>query len=325
MRLGKQLTLGNGLASLAVVACIAAAVFSYRAHVIAEGAEETNRKALAALRQDIDRIEGRLVSMAGSRTESGGPASGDAGKAAGTLLEDVSSGVDESGEVSLETSQREELMRLRRIVESTGLEELAESGEVDLTFLRDMSDRRSRMMAMGSARRGLSERNEERHAADAEFYGDELRSLYEKARMRRRGNVDDGEREAAFNELLDAYPDSYAAASLIADRALVASFQQDTESVEEYYDMLISNGNEDSRSVLTSMGTEAMPAIELYLARQYIQEGRSDDAEELLDSLDRDYADSMIFSGRRGARHGRPFQPVSQIVERLRAMSEEGE
>ena len=108
--------------------------------------------------------------------------------------------------------------------------------------------------------------NQAQHDMDLETYGEQLRTLYQKARLRRGDNTADKEREAAFNAILENYPDSYAAASLIAERALAASFQKDTETVEKYYDMLARQSDDRYRNVISGMGTEAVPAIEVYLA-----------------------------------------------------------
>jgi hypothetical protein len=254
---------------------------------------------------------GAYDAAASGRTKTSGPSSKD------MLKDRVTPGSAEAID-----AYGDELMRLKEIIDATGLGQLAEEGGVDLAFLKEMSARRSRMMGMASSRRELMERNSEMHLADEEAYGAELLSLYETAQFKRGGKADAKAQEAAFNEILDRYPDSYAAASLIAERALLASVKRDSEALEGYHDMLDSYDNEDLRNVVTNRGAEAMPAIKAGLARIYIQEGRTEDAAEVLDSLELSYGDSTIFTGRGGGRRGPPFQPVSQVVQELRAINE---
>ena len=74
-------------------------------------------------------------------------------------------------------------------------------------------------------------------------------------------------------------------------------------------------GNENFSDVITDRGIEAMPNIEYYLARQYIREGRSEDARALIESLENNYPESLLFIRRRGK--GLTWQPVSRQVSNL--------
>jgi len=320
MKFGKYFTFSNCLAVISAGICVAAVTYSYRSQAIVKRAEDTFAETLKALQQDIGRIESKLASVSANGYSAGRsapvkkfPAASISGGASATEAGD-------SGVADILRSQQDEIVRLKEIIDATGLDQLSEYGDLDLTVLKELSQRRSRMMEMVSSRQANMEKNTQRHNEDDAFYGGELGSLYEKARIRFNRNSDEKEREAAFNEIIQEYPDSYATASLLAERALEATAKQDTESVEKYYHMLLDSGNEAARDVIAGQGIEAMPMIETYLARQYIRDGRTQDAKEMIDSLDENYANSMVFLGRGqgGRRGGPPAQPVYRVVEQLR-------
>ena len=157
------------------------------------------------------------------------------------------------------------------------------------------------------------ERNREYHNSDSSRYGEELNALYERARLRRRGGTSRQERDGAFAELISKYPEAYATGMAISERALISGFRAQTSEVEKYYDML--RDHEHFSHIVTDRGVEAMPNIEYYLARQYIRQGNSDDARALIESLEKNYADSLLFTRRAGS--GPRWQPVSQVVANL--------
>ena len=59
-----------------------------------------------------------------------------------------------------------------------------------------------------------------------------------------------------------------------------------------------------------------MPNIEYFLARQYHRQGDNDNAMALIESLEKNYPDSLLFTKRFG--RGQRWQPVSQEVVNLR-------
>jgi len=113
--------------------------------------------------------------------------------------------------------------------------------------------------------------------------------------------------------MLAKYPDAYATGMVIAERALRSAFRRDTVEMEKYYKML--RENESFSNVVTDRGIEAIPNVEYYLANQYVREGRSGDAHLMLESLEKNYPESLLFVRRRG--RGLTWQPVSQVVPRL--------
>jgi hypothetical protein len=114
------------------------------------------------------------------------------------------------------------------------------------------------------------------------------------------------------------YPDANATGMAIAERALFSGFRNNTSDVEKYYDLL--RRNENFLNVVTDRGVEAMPNIEFYLARQYLRQGNTDNALALLESLEKNYPDSRLFTGRFGG--SQRWQPASQVIPSLRQEAE---
>ena len=191
---------------------------------------------------------------------------------------------------------------------------------MDPTILLEIYDEYADRKQADQRREQQLENNRDFHKADADEYGEELMALYERARLRRGGGTDRQERDGAFAELIAKYPEAYATGMAIAERALVSGFRRNTAEVEKYHDML--RENENFSHIVTDRGIEAMPNVEYYLARQYLRQGSSDDALALIESLERNYPDSLLFTRRSGS--GRRWQPASQVVGNLRREVELG-
>jgi len=120
-------------------------------------------------------------------------------------------------------------------------------------------------------------------------------------------------REKAFEEMLEKYPNAYATAKVIAERAVRSAFRRNTTAVEEYYNLL--NQNNKFSTVTTDRGMEVLPNIEHYLAQQYLRDGRVEDARVLRDSLELNFSDSYILTREPGS--GWKWLPVSQVLSKL--------
>lgn len=210
------------------------------------------------------------------------------------------------------TLMDDSLARLETIVDSTGLEGVATNRMYDPTLLQEMVLEHAERKMIEDTRERLRTVHEEHVAADKEEYGAEVAELYEKARFRRRGN--DEEREKAFQELVDDYPDAYATGMVIAERAIGNGFRGNTEEVEKYYSQL--KGNEKYVSAVTEWGMEAVPAIQSYLARQYIDNGRIDDARDIIDEMKENSANSLVFRIG-GRRRGERFETADKVISDL--------
>jgi tetratricopeptide (TPR) repeat protein len=285
----------------------AALFFSYNAYRSSIVVERDYRQSLGRLEQEIAELKAQLAAIQVRAENYSTPIIPKTGNAV-TL---------KSADDPL-VSQRAAVRRLEKIVESTGLEQLAANDNMDPTVFSEMyaeyADRRQTVLQQEQ----LLQINTELHKTDEDRYGPELMALYERARLRRRGDVDRQASDQAFAELLAKYPDAYATGMSIAERAMFSGFRRNTSEVEKYYDML--RQNENFLNVVTDRGVEAMPNIEYYLARQYLRQGNTDNALALVESLEKNYPDSRLFTGRFGS--DRRWQPVSQVIPSLRQEAE---
>lgn len=165
---------------------------------------------------------------------------------------------------------------------------------------------------VSSHRKDLLNRNAALHQADREKYGDQAGALFYASRFNPSGGGAGAEAsEAAFSQLLTEYPEANATGMAIGERALESALKANTVAAEEYYKML--TANENFSSVVTDQGIEVMPALQGYLAYQYIQQGRFNEVETLLDSLESNYGDGlMAVPGQRGEAEWRPVSEVSR-------------
>lgn len=283
--------------------------FGYSAYTSSKGLAKNYGQTLGQLQQEIAGLKAQLAALQvrAQTEEDSTPTISKSGNAAAAKS---------NGESPV--TQREAVRRLEKIVESTGLEQLAANEDMDPSLLSEMyaefADRRQTAMQHEQ----LLGINAQFHKADEDRYGPELMALYEQARLRRRGDPNRQESDRAFAELLAKYPEAYATGMAIAERALISGFRRDTSEVEKYYDML--RQNENFSNVVTDRGVEAMPNIEYYLARQYLREGSIDSALTLIESLEKNYPDSRLFTRRFGSRQR--WQPASQVVPSLRQEAE---
>jgi hypothetical protein len=140
----------------------------------------------------------------------------------------------------------------------------------------------------------LIERKLARQKADVDKHGRAILDLARKAI----GSGPEG--DTAYNKLLSDYADTSVAGSAIAERALTAAIDLNTEDVEKYYNQLVSNTN--YKDSVTEQGIEATPALQGYLARQYISTGRFEEANSLIESLSSEYGSQYVPEKGEGSR-----------------------
>ncbi len=285
-----------------VIFC-AGAFFGYRAYVASFRAEKKYKQSLGELERQVKQLKAQLAALQNQKEDN--PGQNYSGTIKATPIPKKRDAVVEG---------REALRRLETIVESTGLEQLAENRDMDPTILSEIYEEYTGRKQVVQRQEQQLEINEGFHKADADQYGQELIILYEQARLRRRGDADREKSDSAFAELLAKYPEAYATGMAIAERAFYSGFRRDTAEVEKYYDML--SENEKFSHIVTDRGVEAMPNIEYYLARQYIRQGDGESALTLIESLETNYPDSLLFA--RGSGRGRRWQPVAQLISGLR-------
>jgi len=289
-----------------VIIC-AALFFSYGAYVASNRAEKNFRQSFGELEQDVNSLKAQFAALR-NRT----------GDNSVRRYSKTGIAVPERGQKDTPVKEHLAIRRLEKIIASTGLEQLAENQNMDPTILSELYDEYADRKQVTQSRELQLEKNGDFHRADAEQYGEELMSLYERARLRRGGGDDRQASDSAFAELLVKYPAAYATGMAIAERAFVSSFRRNTTEVGKYYDML--RDNENFSDIVTDRGVEAMPNIEYYLARQHLRQGNNDDAMALIQSLEMNYPDSLLFTRRSGT--GRRWQPVTQVIGNLRREAE---
>jgi hypothetical protein len=167
---------------------------------------------------------------------------------------------------------------------------------------------------VASYRKELIERNAQLHQADRAIYGDEIAELYQAARTAPTSSAASESSNAAMNKLLTDYPQSNTTAILLSEKALQAASRADTAAAQQYYTTL--SANENFSAVVTDSGVEAQPALQSYLAYQYIQQNRIEDANALLDSLEKNYSSSMLTTP--GPQGQAQYRSVGELVKALR-------
>jgi tetratricopeptide (TPR) repeat protein len=299
------------LAGLEVVLFLVLIYMGYRLTVLAGENRAFQTTRLAIFENRLSGVEKRLETLT-TALEDREPAARLRSRAAifppakESLAEQVRAGV---------SANRAELETIREIMASTGLDRLAAGGGIDPEVLSGMYSEYAERRRASDSRQTLMERNESQHRQDRYLFDEYLDELYNRARIRggKGGDIDD--REAAFVEMLDKYPDAYATAMVIAEHAFAAMWSRDEAGVENYHAMLQEQSGGVAATVVTDRGIEALPNIELYLARRYLREGRNEEAVALIESLQDNYAESLVFTGGRGRE--RRWATVAEAVDRI--------
>ena len=301
----KYIFLGAAICSILI--SVVAVLFSYRLYTDAQKSNSAHQHSLQTMQAKVDILESRLAELQGQNTGS-----------------TIAQGESESRPIIVHTSrgpdpkQQAALKRLEQIVDTTGLDKLAESENVDPDRLQKMIDEYAYREQIDDHRQRMVEVNQQLHRSDEDNFDAELDSLYQVARRRGRGDADAEERDKAFNAMLENYPDAFATGMVIAERALAAAFRQKPAELENYYNLL--SANENFGNIVTDRGLEAVPNIQYYLARQYINEGRTEEAKALIDKIEQDHAGSYLDIRRSGRRRnwvtaGEATQGLRQQIE----------
>lgn len=305
MNMDNSLKISICVGLFAVVICAITAIYSYRAYDLSRQVEKAHEQSLDILHQNVARLEAALADinskLAAAKDQTDGATADPNSKSSLTR---------NSQPVG---SQRQTLKQMEQILDATGLARLAENENIDPAILQQMYDEYAQRNQMTVYRQQLMQKNAEHLDADRINYGEDLMSLYELARLRRGSDVDRETREKAFEEMVEKYPDTYATARVIGERAVRSAFRRNTAAVEEYYDML--RQNDKFATVTTERGMEVMPNVEHYLAQQYLRDGRMEDVRVLRDSLELNFSGSYILTRDPGS--GWKWLPVSQVVSKL--------
>ena len=300
--------------------CAVALAVGYRAYTAAHDARRDYQRDIASVRDELGGIKAQIGALSNALVAA-------ARKPTSTIVSSSggwSSGKDDMTDslMALET----DLSDIRKTLNKTGLESVA-TNDVDQAALHDIIGEYAERKMVEIRREQLGKLLTTQSAADIEKYGAELTNLYASARGnwgRNRGGGDDQQRDAALKDLQQKFPDAYATAKAVGDRAVSAMFSQNTEQVEQYYKQL--GDMKQASSVVNDWGMQTMPAVEYYLASKYIEQNRSSDAEKLLSSLEKNYPDALIPSMMTGGRgrggfggdHGPHLATVSSATSALR-------
>ena len=179
--------------------------------------------------------------------------------------------------------------------------QLDEIADIDPNVILELHDERVRKNEIDSELEYLREISGEQRQLDKNKYDEEINELYRKTLPRRfGGNLSEEERMNALNELLEKYPDSYAAAKAVSSKAIESVFRNDIGKAEEYYDMLIDVQSKKADRVVLDSGFEAVPTVEHTLAYAYYRSGQIEDVKTMVKSLEENYSDSLFRVRSRG-------------------------
>jgi len=195
-----------------------------------------------------------------------------------------------------------QLDRLQRLVRASGLDYAAPAwgsypegpGPIFEQLGREAADR----VRFETRREELTQQAAEIRDKDYLRYGPEgyreLEELYRSARPGRGAETDEqrGARTQALNRMIDEFPDAYETGVAIAEQALREALDGNTEEVESHLQTLLETS--PHRNIVTEQGMEATPTIQTFLARQYIEQDRIEEASSLLNQLAENYPDSLI-------------------------------
>lgn len=186
-----------------------------------------------------------------------------------------------------------QLSKLQHVIRSAGLDAaapyLTPPPGSSTPLLAQMGEQYATRARFEEKRKKMLEHSEQMRQRDMDTYGAQsyqaIADLYEKARPTR-GNAtpeEKAQREAALSSLMSNYPEAWSTSVAVAEQALDAAMNRDVQSAETYYQSLVESS--PYTEVVTDQGINAIPTLQTYLARQYVSEGRYDEATSILDAL----------------------------------------
>ena len=229
---------------------------------------------LASQVADLQRSVKKMQGMAppGKRPEDGGAAPGEAG-----------------GNLAARLDQ------LEKFVEASGLARLMADGQWNADVLQRVNTQYREADKIKQRRQSLLTKNSDFHRSDADRYGKSLESLYETALLglsREASQEEIAASQQALEKMMQDYPEAYATGMLMAEEALSSALEMNVGTAEAYYQDL--RNSSKFKDIVTDNGIEAVPAIQSYLVREYIQAGRIDEANAVIQDMEQNYADSIV-------------------------------
>ena len=225
---------------------------------------------LASQVADLQRVVKKMQSMAppGGKTEEGGPSDGS-----------VASRLD----------------RLEQLVEASGMARLVTDGNWNAEVLKRVNEQYQEADKVKDRRKSLLTKNSDLHRSDEDRYGKQLDTLYETALLglnREASQEEIAAGQQALEKMKQDYPEAYATGMLMAEEALSSALEMNVGTAEAYYQDL--RNSSKFKDIVTDTGIEAVPAIQSYLVREYIQAGRIDEANTIIQDMEKNYSESIV-------------------------------
>ncbi|MBK1693671.1 hypothetical protein CKO09_02795 [Chromatium weissei] len=202
------------------------------------------------------------------------------------------------GQISLESLKEQNrkidkldqrFSRLEQIIRVSGLDTMPHPLGTNAPLLTHIGEEYATRARFEERRKQLLDHSFEMRQHDLDTYSSEnyrqISELYEKARPKRGTETQEQqtEREAALNKMMNKYPEAWSTNVAVAEQALTDAFNRNTSNVETYYQSLLDKS--PYSEIVTEQGINAIPTLQTYLARQYVENGRSEDASAMLDVL----------------------------------------
>ena len=276
-------------------------VVNIRSIVSIENAEKRLDAAIEAFQQKTDQLESRINTI-GARVH-----------------QEISSGPTVIGSLSKPKSPKKppvdaSIGQSQR--ESTESRTAATEG-MDMEVLKEIYDKAIAEKDMEDLLGVFREFNRAQLEVDKALYGDGPEETFRALVNRNPANrLSDDDREALLNDLIDQYPDSFAAAKAVSAEVINSIRNNNIPKAEALYNTLLNLQEAKGENIVLNSGYEAVPTVTSALAYSYYRSGETDKIQPLIDRLANTYSDSPIRIRPRG---GAPTNITGQeAADRLR-------
>lgn len=229
------------------------------------------------------------------------------------------------------TRLEKELNGLNRVMRASGLDTAAAhwdgSPGTPGPLFEQLGKEAASRAQFAARREELTRRATESRDKDYVRYGaeqySELSELSKAARPARGADTEEAKtkRTDALNKMVDQYPEAYSTGVAIAEQALSEALNGNTGQVEAYLQTLRESAQYGD--IVTDQGVEALPNIQAFLVRQYIEQNRFAEATSLLNELSQTHADSLIIEPTSGG-PPKPPRTAQEVVNELQLQLQTG-
>lgn len=283
---------------------------SLKAYNSSKNAEKQFAASVQGLRQNMVRLESRIEEFEKLVKE----------KQAPILASNVKGGSKANSDKGRKNKKEK---MVKAVQASTGQNQLDSIADIDPNVIQELHDERVKKNEIESDLSYLREISGKQRQLDKNQYNEEVNELYRQTLPRRFGNnLSEEERLNALNELLEKYPDSYAAAKAVSAKVIESVRGNNIETAEEYYNMLLEVQAEKTNRVVLDSGFEAVPTVEHTLAWAYYRSGRTEDVKTMVKSLEENYSDSVYRVRSRG---GPRLMTGEEAIDRIYRITGIGE